>query len=127
MNRRGFLRGILAAGVAPYVSTVAGVLMPVKKIITPSFEIGSWENFRFIETIWIPPGIKDKSDPLGQFGYAGAKCVVNGKTYGRVNQFQPDWKRLSDLEAWVAHDRVAEEAKVKAELLADLRGKGLIA
>lgn len=34
MDRRGFLRGILAAGVAPYVSTVAGVLMPVRKIYT---------------------------------------------------------------------------------------------
>lgn len=31
-TRRGFLQAILAAGVAPYVSTAAGVLMPVKKI-----------------------------------------------------------------------------------------------
>ena len=29
MNRRGFLASILAAGGAPYVSTMAGVLMPV--------------------------------------------------------------------------------------------------
>lgn len=35
MNRRGFLKGILAAGVAPYVVTRAGVLMPVKKLWTP--------------------------------------------------------------------------------------------
>ena len=35
MNRRGFLKGILAAGVAPYVVTGAGVLMPVKKLWTP--------------------------------------------------------------------------------------------
>lgn len=28
MNRRGFLKAILATGVAPYVSTMAGVLMP---------------------------------------------------------------------------------------------------
>lgn len=34
MNRRGFLRGILAAGVAPYVQTAAGVLMPVTKVLT---------------------------------------------------------------------------------------------
>lgn len=30
MNRRSFLKGILAAGVAPYVVTSAGVLMPVR-------------------------------------------------------------------------------------------------
>jgi hypothetical protein len=30
MDRRGFLKGILAAGVAPYVSTAAGVLMPIR-------------------------------------------------------------------------------------------------
>ena len=39
MNRRGFLRGmtaILASRVAPYVSTAAGVLMPVRKLWTPS-------------------------------------------------------------------------------------------
>lgn len=35
MNRRGFLQGILAAGVAPYVSTAAEVLMPVKQIVSP--------------------------------------------------------------------------------------------
>ena len=34
MNRRGFLKSILAAGVAPYVSTMAGVLMPGKQIVT---------------------------------------------------------------------------------------------
>lgn len=34
MNRRGFLKAILAAGVAPYVVTTAGVLMPVEKIVT---------------------------------------------------------------------------------------------
>lgn len=34
MNRRGFMKAILAAGVAPYVVTSAGVLMPVRKIKT---------------------------------------------------------------------------------------------
>ena len=36
MNRRGFLRSILAAGVAPYVVTTAGVLMPVHALYVPS-------------------------------------------------------------------------------------------
>ena len=38
MNRRGFLAGILASGVAPYVSTMAGVLMPVRSIVAPDFD-----------------------------------------------------------------------------------------
>ena len=36
MNRRGFLQVCLASGIAPYVSTMAGVLMPVRKLWTPS-------------------------------------------------------------------------------------------
>ena len=35
MNRRGFLKGMLATGVAPYVVTAAGVLMPVRKLWEP--------------------------------------------------------------------------------------------
>lgn len=31
IDRRGFLKAILAAGVAPYISTTAGVLMPVRQ------------------------------------------------------------------------------------------------
>lgn len=38
VDRRGFLKSILAAGVAPYVVTSAGVLMPVKKILAASAE-----------------------------------------------------------------------------------------
>jgi len=30
MNRRSFMQSILAAGIAPYVCTTAGVLMPVR-------------------------------------------------------------------------------------------------
>ena len=32
MNRRGFLAGVIASGIAPYVSTMAGVLMPARSI-----------------------------------------------------------------------------------------------
>ena len=42
MNRRGFLAGILASGVAPYVVTTAGLLMRIRPI-----EI-------FPSKIWIP-------------------------------------------------------------------------
>lgn len=41
MNRRGFLQGILAAGAAPWVCTKAGVLMPVKQIVTPDYMTAS--------------------------------------------------------------------------------------
>ena len=34
MNRRGFLQAILASATAPYVVTSAGVLMPVRKLVT---------------------------------------------------------------------------------------------
>ena len=33
MDRRGFMQSILAAGIAPWVVTSAGVLMPVRKVI----------------------------------------------------------------------------------------------
>jgi hypothetical protein len=42
MNRRGFLKGILASGVAPYVVTTAGVLMPVRKLLVPPVLYESW-------------------------------------------------------------------------------------
>jgi len=32
MNRRGFLQGILAFGIAPFIVTTGGVLMPVRRI-----------------------------------------------------------------------------------------------
>lgn len=33
MDRRGFLKGILAACVAPYVVTTSGVLMPIRRVL----------------------------------------------------------------------------------------------
>lgn len=48
MDRRGFLKSILAAGVAPYVITTAGVLMPVKAIAAPEIlkleDLWSFDN-----------------------------------------------------------------------------------
>lgn len=41
MNRRAFLKSILAAGVAPYVSTMAGVLMPVRQPLLSARFVGS--------------------------------------------------------------------------------------
>ena len=62
MNRRSFLQGILAAGVAPWIITTPGILMPVKKIVTfesihPLFsgEIGTWSNSIFVPGDAIKP------------------------------------------------------------------------
>lgn len=49
MNRRSFMQSILAAGVAPYVVTTAGVLMPVRQLWAP-VELGRFYGFRFIAT-----------------------------------------------------------------------------
>lgn len=53
MNRRGFLKSILAAGIAPYVITTSGLLMPVRAIAMPT------PALRFIYTA-------TKCDPLAQ-------------------------------------------------------------
>jgi len=44
MNRRSFMQSILAAGVAPYVCTTAGVLMPGRGIFVPRAYIVYTEN-----------------------------------------------------------------------------------
>ncbi len=38
MNRRGFLAGILATGVAPAV-VGSGILMPVRRVVTPELYV----------------------------------------------------------------------------------------
>ena len=50
MNRRGFLQAILASGVAPYICTAAGVLMPVKTIVDPFAEA----RRRILELLYPP-------------------------------------------------------------------------
>lgn len=57
MNRRGFLRGILALGVAPAV-VGSDILMPVRPRLM-TFEIGRIENFRFIQTLPLPEASGD--------------------------------------------------------------------
>ena len=56
------LRGILAAGVAPYVQTAAGVLMPVAKVISAPLtfkgvplifdELGAYDGIDRATNIW---------------------------------------------------------------------------
>lgn len=44
MNRRSFLQSCLAAATAPYVVTVAGVLMPVRKLLAPDLTEAALED-----------------------------------------------------------------------------------
>ncbi|MDZ4251092.1 MAG: hypothetical protein U1A72_00785 [Sulfuritalea sp.] len=54
MERRGFLQSILALGVAPWVVTKSGVLMPVRKIVTEFEELTLYEQTILIEQLHTP-------------------------------------------------------------------------
>jgi len=62
MNRRGFLQAILAAGVAPFVVTTAGVLMPVTapRIYRTGLAFGMVQHSVAHQPIWIPACITVK-------------------------------------------------------------------
>lgn len=45
MNRRSFVQSIPAAGVAPWVTTTAGVLMPVRALSVPVPIVVPYSNF----------------------------------------------------------------------------------
>lgn len=81
MNRRGFLQGILAAGVAPYVSTAAGVLMPVKSIINP-FDAMKRQALEFVfpvDGVWYAWCHPDLEEELRNMVIApGAICRAGG-------------------------------------------------
>lgn len=49
MNRRGFLKTILASGIAPYVVTSSGVLMPCRALAGAGVSLHLWH------TEWIDP------------------------------------------------------------------------
>ena len=68
MDRRGFMQSILAAGVAPWACTAAGVLMPIKKIITAPL------------TLILPDGVAGDTMSIVQYSdrrmvFAGASAV----------------------------------------------------
>jgi hypothetical protein len=45
MHRRGFLKACLAAAAAPYVVTAAGVLMPVRNVVTIGVDLAAGRDF----------------------------------------------------------------------------------
>ncbi len=62
MNRRGFLKGILAAGAAPWVCTAGGILMPVKVLAVPD------SIFRYIRPLdGLEPIDYIRLDPYGDW------------------------------------------------------------
>lgn len=89
MNRRGFLKGMLAAGVAPYVVTTSGVLMPVRKIITPDVlftQSGPGATARTVQDalrLW-GDGIHDDTAALQAWIDGKPVLGVDGSPLGRV-------------------------------------------
>lgn len=83
MNRRSFMKAILATATAPYVVTTAGILMPVKSIITQPLDL-------------ITMRLMAVEDSLGNYQYrwvssdAVAKAVTAG--WGLVTQTDPATK-----------------------------------
>lgn len=83
MNRRGFLQAVLASGVAPYVCTAAGVLMPVKPIANPFVgldkklsELRLWAAEQQILQSLYPAGIWGES-MLERMGVPEQQLAIN--------------------------------------------------
>lgn len=73
MNRRGFLAGILAAGVAP-AFVGSKILMPVKRIITPWDHQIPWKIWYQNTELGRPPIIIDAANEVWNFpGLIGAR------------------------------------------------------
>ena len=82
MNRRSFMTAILASGVAPYVVTSAGVLMPVHALAVPAI---SWLINSDNETVHLRLG-----------GVSGAEIIREVSRDGKI------WVRddaLTDFQA----------------------------
>lgn len=74
MDRRGFLKAILAAQIAPYVITTSGVLMPIRQrvVTAPAVDLSEAEIERLLTELWSIPG-----PPLTMYG-----CRIARKKYG---------------------------------------------
>lgn len=112
MNRRSFMKAILAAGVAPYVVTSAGVFMPVRGLIIPqSSGIAHWvrttldvEGFsRYYESAsengpWAevpePSGLVLSSDSKGFYWHAGREMEVRGQMSASPFRLAPSGEEL---------------------------------
>jgi len=70
MNRRSFLKAIAAAPVAPYVITTAGVLMPVKKVLSAAPEM----------VAFVRSGTGAYSDPRTM--QAALRDIINVRDFG---------------------------------------------
>ena len=115
MNRRGFLAGILAAGIAPYIVTSSGVMMPLGKILTlQALAMEGWKENAYGE-VWLELGDKLTLDGSARLRHdyfvAEAETSFTGRLQGQpgciVNGiFVP--ARVKQ----VRHDQYALAAKV---------------
>ena len=97
MDRRGFLKAILAAGVAPYVITTAGVLMPVKKLAiveNPLFkgELGTWTGV----TLRI-----DYMLPLRSIGVSGSSALIGNEERLSIYSLQATVPKLEVGDSFI--------------------------
>lgn len=78
MNRRGFIQSILAAAAAPYVSTAAGVLMPVRTVHSLVYSLPVWglqvEREWLNDDLWTMSGFFRTAD-----GFERSSIMVRGK------------------------------------------------
>jgi hypothetical protein len=85
VNRRGFLAGVLAAGIAPAIICTPGILMPVRKIAVPQFPdviygepitLTSADIFKRFD------GSEFYPSPLGEDNYAKKRSAWMRKSSG---------------------------------------------
>lgn len=78
MNRRGFLKAILAAGVAPYVSTAAGVLMPIRQRTIWLWGDGIHDDTEALQTLFNGGYVKNAGMATAE-NFGGRIFVSNGR------------------------------------------------
>lgn len=104
MNRRGFLKSILAAGVAPYVSTMAGVLMPAPRRVFAEGGI-----------VEVPPLVIGEF-PAQTIYYGGAPG--GGKSHAQIESRMSElWGQytLKPTEVWINDERLRRYSSYLAQ------------
>lgn len=103
-TRRGFLKGILAAGVAPYVCTTTGVLMPVRDFWKPISEVHPFSS------------LVVSARALGFGLELGDLVTIRGVNSSRVTQNFQVWGRDDSEEKFVVTGVAAGSDTVKINL-----------
>lgn len=86
LTRRGFLKAAVAA---PAIILTPGLLMPVRKIITPLFtgELGSWSNVKLHPMQWSLDGLQWTDDEMALFEKNPLPAYVFNRYWVSVSNF----------------------------------------